>query len=148
MHLVDTNVLVYAADASCPEHVICRSFVERWRAGILPWFCTWSILYEFLRVTTHQRVLRNPWTTSAAWQFIEALLSSPTFTVLTETPRHRELVELTLREIPRVTGNLVFDCRTAVIMREHGIRQIYTRDTDFSKFPFLETVDPLTTRHP
>lgn len=28
-------------------------------------------------------------------------------------------------------------------MREHGIKQICTRDTDFNRFPFLEVIDPL-----
>jgi hypothetical protein len=30
---------------------------------------------------------------------------------------------------------------TAILMREHGIREIYTRDTDFHRFPFLRVVD-------
>ena len=37
-----------------------------------------------------------------------------------------------------------WDAHTAVLMREHGIRCIVTRDTDFHRFPFLESVDPLT----
>jgi uncharacterized protein len=28
-------------------------------------------------------------------------------------------------------------------MREHGIKRIITRDTDFHRFSFLEVVDPL-----
>jgi hypothetical protein len=28
-------------------------------------------------------------------------------------------------------------------MREHGIREICTRHTDFHRFPFLEVRDPL-----
>ncbi len=32
---------------------------------------------------------------------------------------------------------------TAVLMREHGVRVIYTRDTDFHRFPFLEVRDPM-----
>jgi predicted nucleic acid-binding protein len=28
-------------------------------------------------------------------------------------------------------------------MREHGVRRIYTRDTDFHRFPFIEVADPL-----
>jgi predicted nucleic acid-binding protein len=28
-------------------------------------------------------------------------------------------------------------------MREHGIRQICTRDTDFHQFAFLEVIDPV-----
>ena len=40
-------------------------------------------------------------------------------------------------------GNLMHDAHTAALMREHGIRRIYTRDTDFHRFPFLEPVDPM-----
>jgi predicted nucleic acid-binding protein len=38
----------------------------------------------------------------------------------------------------------VNDVQTAVLMREHGIRRICTRDIDDYRFPFLEPVDPLT----
>jgi predicted nucleic acid-binding protein len=34
------------------------------------------------------------------------------------------------------------DTQTAVLMREHGIKRVYTRDMDFHRFPFLEAVDP------
>jgi predicted nucleic acid-binding protein len=27
-------------------------------------------------------------------------------------------------------------------MREHGIRRVYTRDTVFHRFPWVEVVDP------
>ena len=47
-------------------------------------------------------------------------------------------------EYPRLcpSGNLMHDAHTAVLMREHGIKRVYTRDTDFHRFPFLEPVDP------
>lgn len=32
--------------------------------------------------------------------------------------------------------------RTAVLMREHGVRIIYARDTDFYRLPFVQSVDP------
>lgn len=32
----------------------------------------------------------------------------------------------------------------AILMREHGIRRIYTRDTDLHRFPFLEVIDLLS----
>ena len=35
------------------------------------------------------------------------------------------------------------DAHTAILMHEHGIRRIVTRDADFHRFPFLEVVDPL-----
>ena len=34
------------------------------------------------------------------------------------------------------------DAHTAILMREHGIRTIYTRDADFHRFPFIEPIDP------
>ena len=47
-----------------------------------------------------------------------------------------------LTEVRDVCGNLVYDAYTAILMREHGIREIDTRDTDFHRFPFLRVVDP------
>jgi len=40
-------------------------------------------------------------------------------------------------------GNVNHDAHTAILMREHGIRRICTRDFDFNQFSFLEVVDPL-----
>jgi hypothetical protein len=142
--VVDTNVLVYAADQAAPEHARCRQQVATWQRQALPWYVTWSIVYEFLRVSTHPRVFRRPWTAAEAWRFTESLLASPGLGVLVETPRHAEIAAVTLAEIVGLRGNLLHDTRTAVLMREHGIRRIYTRDQDFHRFPFLEVLDPLT----
>jgi predicted nucleic acid-binding protein len=40
-------------------------------------------------------------------------------------------------------GNLVFDADTAVLMKEHGLKTTYTRDTAFNCFRFLDVVDPI-----
>jgi predicted nucleic acid-binding protein len=36
-----------------------------------------------------------------------------------------------------------FDIRTVVMMREHGIRRVYTTDTDFLQFSGVEVINPL-----
>ena len=46
-------------------------------------------------------------------------------------------------EFPDIRGNPVHDMHTVVLMREHGITQICTNDSDFRRFPFLEIVNPL-----
>lgn len=143
MFVVDTNVLVYAADEDAPAYIQCRRLLEEWRQQQSAWCVTWSILYEFLRVSTHPKVLRIPWTASEAWQFVKALLDSPGLEVLVESERHAAIAEQVLRDVPHVAGNLLHDLHTAVLMREHGIRRIYTRDTDFHRFEFLEVIDPL-----
>ncbi|MBM3140755.1 MAG: type II toxin-antitoxin system VapC family toxin [Chloroflexi bacterium] len=143
MFVVDTNVLIYAADRDAPEHAPCRALLEGWRRQAGAWYLTWGIVYEFLRVTTHPGVFHAPWTPAQAWTFVEAVLASPALRVLAPTSRHPELLGRLIREVPRVTGNLFHDAHTAVLMQEHGVRAIYTRDTDFHRFPFLEVIDPL-----
>lgn len=143
MLVVDTNVLVYAADADSPFHKPCRNWLARQRARQDAWFMTWPIVYEFLRVTTHPRVMRRPWTVAAAWQFVAALLASPGLSVLVQTQRHAEIAEDVFSELPHIAGNLIHDTHTAILMREHGVKSICTRDADFSRFPFLEVIDPV-----
>jgi len=61
---------------------------------------------------------------------------------LEATQNHARIAAEVFEEVPGIRGNLVFDAHTAVLMREHGIRTIYTRDADFSRFPFIELVAP------
>lgn len=142
MFVVDTNVLVYAANEDAPLHAACRDRVEAWRALPDAWFVTWGILYEFLRVTTHRRTLARPWTIREAWGFSRALLDSPGVHVLTATDRHAEIAEQVFASLPHLGGSIVHDAHTAILMREHGVRRIYTTDAHFHRFPFLDVVDP------
>lgn len=144
MFVVDTNILIYAADGDSPDHASCRKLVENWRPQTTPWYLTWGIVYEFIRVVTHPRVLNLPFSVSQAWSFLDALFASPHLRILVETDRHRHVAAEVFSEIPDLTGNLAFDAHTAILMRENGIKTIYTRDTDFSRFPFLTRIDPAT----
>lgn len=144
MFVVDTNILVYAADESSREHARCRDLLDAWRHQYGAWYVTWGICYEFLRVVTHPRVMRQPWTLTAGVGFLAALQESPGLGVLTPTDRHARVLADVVAEVPGLSGNIVHDTQTAVLMREHGVRRICTRDTDFHRFPFLEPVDPLT----
>jgi toxin-antitoxin system PIN domain toxin len=143
MFVVDTNVLVYAANEDCPEHDRCLELLERWRHSPFPWYVTWSIVYEFIRIVTHPRVVSHPWSVEASWSFITALTASDSMGVLRATEAHERILGQVLEEHPDLRGNLLHDTHTVVLMREHGIRQIYTRDTDFHRFKALEVLDPL-----
>ena len=143
MFVVDTNVLIYAADQDSELHTSCRTKLEQWRRQSVPWYLTWSICYEFLRVSTHPKVFRNPFTLIAAQQFLDAVLAAPSASVLLATERHAEVLREVLAKLPQLRGNILHDAHTAVLMREHGIVKIVTRDTDFHRFPFVSVVDPL-----
>ena len=143
MLVVDTNILVYAADEDSPSHAACLAWLESRRIKADAWYTTWNVLYEFLRVTTHPRVMRRPWNISGAWQFVTTLLDSPGLGILVPTQRHSEVAGQVFAEIPHLRGNLIYDAYTVILMREHGIRRICTHDMDFHQFPFLEVIDPL-----
>ena len=143
MFVVDTNVLLFAVRHDAPEHKICSGRLDGWRKGSIPWYLTWGIIYEFMRVSTHARVFERPLTGEKAWAFLEALLESPSFSILLPTGRHSAIFQSVLADTPGLSGNLWHDAETAALMREHGIRRIYTRDSDFFRFRFLEPLDPL-----
>lgn len=142
MQVVDTNVLVDAANRRSEFHLACRESLDQARRDPSPTFLTWNICYEFFRVTTHPRVLPTPWRLQDSLRFIGDLLAAPGFEVLAATPRHELVLEQTLGELPHVRGNLCHDLHTAVLMREHGVGRICTRDKDFHRFPFLTVVEP------
>lgn len=143
MFVVDTNVLIYAADPDSELHRPCRRALESWRQQASPWYLTWPICYEFLRVCTHPRVFRKPWALAAGWQFLQTVLTAPSTGLLLPTPRHAAIFAEVAAELPHLRGNILHDVHTAVLMREHGIRDLYTRDADFSRFPFLRVIDPV-----
>jgi predicted nucleic acid-binding protein len=56
--------------------------------------------------------------------------------------RHIDVAAEVIESLPTLQGNLLQDAHTAILMREYGVKRIYTRDTDFHRFPFLEPIDP------
>jgi len=142
MFVVDTNVLVYAVDGGSPFHAACRATVDRLRLESGTGFVTWSIVYEFVRVVTHAKRSRRL-SAAQAWETVRTLLASPGLEVLAETERHADVARQVVREVPDISGNFVDDAHIAILMREHGLRRIYTRDAGFHRFPFLEPVDPV-----
>lgn len=94
-------------------------------------------------MTTHPRVFRRPWPIDRSWAFLESVLAAPALSVLTPTQRHGAVLSEVLGTVAHLSGNIIHDTTTAVLMREHGIRTVMTRDTDFHRFPFIEVIDPL-----
>ena len=146
MFVVDSSVLATAADRGDPGHEMCRSQLETWRQQPTPWYLTWPILFDFLRIVSDPNVYRKPWTIEQAWNFVDAILASPNLTVLTAGDRHQSIVEILLGDIPGLRGESMHEMQVVATMLEHGIKQIVTRDTEFYRFSMLEVRDPLQTK--
>lgn len=138
----DSNVLIHAANEDSEVRRPCLERLEEASLGASA-LLTWSICYEFLRVSTHRSILPSPLTPDRALRFLNALLDSPGFGLLRPTHRHQSVLTQTLAELPEIRGNVMHDLHTAVLMRENDVEEICTFDRDFFRFPFLTVVDPL-----
>jgi predicted nucleic acid-binding protein len=63
--------------------------------------------------------------------------------VLIVTERHGDVAAAIIDELAELAGNLLHEMYTAVLMREHGVARICTRDADFHRCTFLGVIDPL-----
>jgi hypothetical protein len=74
---------------------------------------------------------------------IESLLKQPRVRVLSEDDGFLAIYRKVSGNFP-VRGNLVPDAHIAALLLQHGVRKIYTADSDFKKFEFLEVRNPFS----
>lgn len=141
--IIDTNILLYAVNRDAKEHPGAVDFLTAAGTGHDRWYFTEGILYEFFRVTTHPKVFERPLTWREALQFLEPFLRSPNFDIVHAGEKHWGFLEHILSELNYPSGNLFFDIRTTALMREHGIREIYSADTDFLQFSGIKVINPV-----
>jgi len=137
----DVNVLLYASDASSPVHGEARRFVERASTGGDLWYLAWPTVMSYLRVATHPRTFAAPLTPAEALGNVEALAGLPHVRLLSEEHGFLGVYRGVTGSFP-VRGNLVPDAHLASLLKQHGVRTLFTRDGDFRKFEFLDVRDP------
>ena len=143
MIAVDTNLLVYAHRAESAWHDRAAVCIRELAEGRSPWAIPWPCIHEFLAIATHPRIWDPPTPTEAALDQVDAWLESPSLVVLTEGPEHWSELRALL-EAGRIAGPRVHDARIAALCLAQGVRELWTADRDFSRFPALATANPLT----
>jgi hypothetical protein len=142
MIAVDSNILVYAHREDSSWHEAAYSCLAGLAEGREAWAIPWPCLHEFLAIATHPRIYDPPTPLGKATDQVDAWLESPSVVLLAESEDHwRHLVPL-LRA-GRIAGPKVHDARVAAICLQHGVRELWTVDRDFSRFPRLKTRNPL-----
>jgi toxin-antitoxin system PIN domain toxin len=139
---VDTNILVYAHRRDAEWHDAAAARVKALAEGLAQWAIPWPCLHEFLAIVTHPRIFAPPSTTDQAILQVEAWLESPSLAVLVESGEHWSTLKKLLHA-GRVAGPLVHDARVAALCIQHGVRELWTVDRDFSRFRDLTAVNPL-----
>jgi toxin-antitoxin system PIN domain toxin len=141
MIAVDTNVLVYAHRKDLAQHRAARLCLASLSEGQETWAIPCPCLHEFLAVVTRSKVFRRPSTLDDAVAQVDAWLASPSVVLLEETREHWAFLAATLRS-SRTVGGAIHDARIAALCLEHGVRELWTADRDFRRFPELSTYNP------
>ena len=142
MIAVDTNILVYAHRCDSTWHEPAKTCIRGIAESRAPWAIPWHCLHEFLAIVTHPNIYRPPTSLAKALQQVEAWLESPSLVLLSETASYWKNLRQLLAA-SRVVGATVHDARVAAVYSQHGVRELWSADRDFSRFPDVVVRNPL-----
>jgi uncharacterized protein len=142
MIAVDTNILVYAHREDAPFHAAALRSLTDLAEGRTPWAIPWPCVHEFLAIVTHPRIYDPPTPITLALKQVDAWHESPTLLLLAEADEYWPLLR-SLATAGKIIGARIHDARVAALCRQHGIRELWSADRDFSRFPDLAVVNPL-----
>ncbi len=137
---VDTNVLLYAANADDQAHLPARELLERLAEGPDLLYLFWPTIMGFLQIATNAAVFPDPASPEQAVAAITTLIDRPNVRTPSEQDDFWDLYRSTAD--PQTRGNHVPDAHLAALMRQHGVKVIYTRDRDFRRYDGIDPRDP------
>lgn len=142
MIAVDTNILVYAHRKDSPFHERAMTRVRELAESGVAWAIPWPCIHELFAVITHTRIYVPPTPIARAIDQIEAWLESPSLVLLAEDHDYWSALRASI-ESGHVQGPRVHDARIASLCATHGVRELWSADRDFSRFPQIRVVNPL-----
>lgn len=142
MRAVDAGILACAVNRFAPEHPRASRVVDALANGEQPWALPWPAAYEFLRIVSHPHRVVRPLAAADALGFLELLLASPQARAIGPGPRHAAAIAEVLAMLPAGSPPPP-GLATAVVLREHGVRELLSADRGMRAFPFLMVRDPL-----
>lgn len=137
---LDTNVLLYAVNASDPVSATAHATVERLARGPELLYVFWPVAMGFLRLSTNAALTDEPLSPAEALAIVEDLIDRPHVRTPGEAAGFLGVYRDTSSAGTR--GGAVTDAHIAALMRQHGVRTIYTRDRDFRRFDGIGVEDP------
>jgi toxin-antitoxin system PIN domain toxin len=140
-YALDVNVLLYATDRQSSLHKQARAVIDQCaQSSELLCLASLSIM-SYLRMATHPRIFKAPLSPDEAMRNMESLTRLPQVRLITEQDGFLAEYRDLMNAFP-IRGNLVPDAHLAIVLRQNGVRTLWTHDRDFRKFDFLNVVDP------
>ena len=143
MRAVDASLLAFAINRFAPEHARAARLLEDLVNGERPWAVPWPAAHEFLARVTHPHAVARALRPADALGFLDELAASASLRWLAPTDRHAaaaaEVLELAGAGEPGMPGGF----EVAVVLREHGVRELLSCDRAMRRYRFLEVRDPV-----
>ncbi len=139
---IDTNILLYAQDASCPEHQPALDFLRRHADDPDIAICE-LVLVELYILLRNPVVLSAPLSATDAADVVQAFRSNRRWSII-ETAEGVMTEVWRMARRPDFPRRRVFDARLAITLRRSGVRAFATHNVDdFREFGFERVWDPV-----
>ncbi len=93
-------------------------------------------------IVTHPRIYSPPTPIGHAVEQVDAWMESPSLVLLAEGAGYWPHLRTQVLD-GRLSGPIVHDARVAALCIQHGVRELWTTDRDFSRFAGLRVSNPL-----
>lgn len=142
MIAVDTNILVHAHRSESKGHEPARACIASLATSEETWAIPWPCVHEFLAVVTHPKVFNPPSPVGRALEQVSMWMESPSLVLLGEAIGYWEKLSSVVVS-SGVFGPRVHDARIAALCVLHGVKELWSADRDFGRFPDLRVRNPL-----
>ncbi len=140
MILPDVNLLIYAYDERSPFYKVA----VKWFEHLMKFeqvFLSWHTITGFIRIITNPRASDDPFSIQEAIAAVDEWLARDNVHLINLDKTNWPLFARMLRE-GQASGNLVMDAHLAAMSASCGAKMA-TTDRDFSRFPGIQTTNPL-----
>jgi uncharacterized protein len=137
----DINLLIYAHNASDPQHLLAMEWWEKSINGRDPIGLPWVVIGGFIRLMTHPRILETPMAARDATSCVRNWLDQESVIIL-EPGRRFPMIFFNYLEKLGSAGNLTSDAQIAALAVEKQA-EVYSCDADFARFEGLQWTNPI-----
>lgn len=138
----DANILLYAHNKGDERHSAARRWLEDSFSSEELFAFNWLVVTAFLRIASHARSFPRPYNLHEITSIVQEWLDCENVILIVPTARHWDIFKNLIID-GQATGPLIMDAHLAALAIEHDAT-LATTDRDFSRFPTLKTINPLT----
>lgn len=110
--------------------------------AVTSWAIPWPCIHEFLAIITYPRIYSPPTPLEIALDQVDAWMEVPNLFLLMELEGYWQQLRHLLAK-GKITGRMVHDARIVALCILYGVKELWTTDRDFSRFPALKVRNPL-----